>query len=418
MMSASAPAFGVFGRPSIGKSSIVKALTEDESVGIGPWGGTTTEVADHRLEVEGQRLVIFDTPGFEKPKEALAWLAQRAGGADQRREAIARFLASPECQARYPVETQLLRLIMEGAAILYVADDSRRYGPEYEAEMDMLRWTGQVRVGLLNPFGDRQYAENWRLALRQYFDEVLVFNPVEGDFARKLAIFERLGSIKQEYQDAMQRLVEALKRQRDSRREAALHLLAELLSGLATHRVARQAATKAEADQLRQELEAAYSQEMQRLELDAHLGLLHACNYHQLDYARGDLPLPSRLFDVDDPWLEPLRERLPDWMPGSQPSHEARVGPLDGDKCRPCIDLALDRYLFLFASLQKRSHATQGVLEVRDSGKVAGFAKDLAARLSERQQQRLHRSLDLLCRRWPAPGLRDALRPLLILLMQ
>ena len=60
------PRFAVVGRVNKGKSSIVSTLAEDDSVRIDARPGTTTEVREFPVRVDGRTLfVLVDTPGFE-----------------------------------------------------------------------------------------------------------------------------------------------------------------------------------------------------------------------------------------------------------------------------------------------------------------------------------------------------------------
>src|SRR5690606_2833476 len=118
---------------------------------------------------------LVDTPGFQRPGKVLRWLEAHANSADERFAAVKKFVADPECRERFPDEVQLLSPIVNGAAILYVVDGSRPYGPEYEAEMEILRWTGQASMALINPIENENHIESWRQALSQYFKVVKVF---------------------------------------------------------------------------------------------------------------------------------------------------------------------------------------------------------------------------------------------------
>ena len=42
---------------------------------------------------------------------------------------------------KFSAEVELLRPIVNGAGIIYVVDGAVAYGPDYEAEMEILRWT-------------------------------------------------------------------------------------------------------------------------------------------------------------------------------------------------------------------------------------------------------------------------------------
>ena len=77
-MTSDVPRVAVVGRVNKGKSSIVSTLAEDDSVRVDPRPGTTVEVREYPVRVDGEPLfVLVDTPGFEDAPRALAWLRAR-----------------------------------------------------------------------------------------------------------------------------------------------------------------------------------------------------------------------------------------------------------------------------------------------------------------------------------------------------
>ena len=413
-MSDKFPIFGIFGRPSIGKSSIVATLTENDGVGISPWGGTTKEVMDYRLEANSQYALVCDTPGFARPREAFDWLKQRADGAHRRSDAIKLFVQNRDCQRQFPVETALLRLIMDrDAAILYVADDSRRFTPEYEAEMEILRWTGQARMGLINPFDERKYEEDWRLALRQYFDVVKVFNPTVADFEKKVQIFESFCQIKPGTRSGILELIDALRGQRSGRMDESLSILAGMLARICTHSESESAYSHEAAENLQRGLASQYRTAMELAEHNAHIQLLRTYKYRNLEYLIGNLPVPEGLFDINASLLSKVKQRLSILTSSDKPMFEASVGPIGADQCVGYVYPILHRFLFLFHLLQRRTHAVQKGLEISDFSKVEKFADDLTAKLTEKQKRHLRTDLNRLCQQKAVSRLPDSLKPLL-----
>ena len=55
------------GRPNVGKSSLVNALIGEERVLVTPIPGTTRDVVDTAIEVQGRRYVLLDTAGLRRP---------------------------------------------------------------------------------------------------------------------------------------------------------------------------------------------------------------------------------------------------------------------------------------------------------------------------------------------------------------
>ncbi|HEY6598652.1 MAG TPA: GTPase, partial [Pseudomonadales bacterium] len=159
----SLPRFAIVGHPNKGKSSIVATLAEDATVAISPEPGTTTAARAYPMRVDGVTLYeLVDTPGFQRARDVLAWLHAHDRGADARASVVAEFVQHHAADPRYRDECELLRPILAGAGILYVVDGSRPYGPEYEPEMEVLRWTGRPRLALINLIASGDHVEEWR----------------------------------------------------------------------------------------------------------------------------------------------------------------------------------------------------------------------------------------------------------------
>lgn len=194
------PKFAVVGHPNKGKSSIVSTLAFDDSVQISDTPGTTTKNRSFPLKVDGKILYeLFDTPGFQRARRVLAWLKQHDVSADKRHEAVQAFINEHKEDKRFNDEVELLEPIMAGAGIIYVVDGSKPYGEEYEAEMEILRWTGQPSMALINLIDDSNYVEEWKRALDQYFKMVRQFNPIQATFSQHLLLLESIAQLKEEW---------------------------------------------------------------------------------------------------------------------------------------------------------------------------------------------------------------------------
>lgn len=448
------PAFAVVGHPNKGKSSIVSTIAQNDSVAISPRSGTTKEVHNYDIGIGNARFTLIDTPGFQRPTRALAWLQQHAPTADRRRETVQQFINDADCQRQFPEEVMLLKPIMAGAAILYVVDGSRPYGAEYEAEMEILRWTGQASMALINPIENEDHVQSWQQALAQYFKLVRVFNAMQADFEKLVAILEAFSHIREEWRQALADIVAAYRKQRATQLVDSAALLQDLLTELCTYQVSQKVLSESQARALKPILQKKYFDHMRNIEKQHHEALKSMYRYHHLESTIDELPLDENLFDTEkwivwglnrkqltiaatiagaatgavvdvalaghslmlgalgggilgagSAWLG--ADKLAIWRLQGLPlgGYEAIQGPIQN---RNFPYVVLGRFLYLADALRNRTHARREKLEIREG--------DLPARVNrlERQQQaQLHKALDRLRQQKPTEDFTNILQALL-----
>jgi hypothetical protein len=224
------PRFAIVGHPNKGKSSIVATLAEDDAVAISPHPGTTTQSRTYPMRLDGDVLYeLVDTPGFQRARETLAWLQEHDRGAGERATVVAEFVAAHRKDPRFHDECELLAPMVAGAGVLYVVDGSRPYGRQYEAEMEVLRWTGQPRMALINLISSGDHIDAWRAALSQYFSIVRVFDAVRADFAKRIELLRAFGAIEERWAAPLNRAADALVSDRERRKHRAASEIADLL---------------------------------------------------------------------------------------------------------------------------------------------------------------------------------------------
>jgi len=200
MVTTSHPKFAVVGHPNKGKSSIVASLAMDDTVQISDTPGTTTKKRSFPLSVDDKVLYeLFDTPGFQRARQVLAWLEKHDVSAAKRHEVVEQFINAHKNDPKFNDEIELLEPIMEGAGIIYVVDGSKPYGEEYEAEMEILRWTGQPSMALINHIDDTDYSQEWKRALGHYFKMVRTYNPMQATLEQHISILESMAQLKEEW---------------------------------------------------------------------------------------------------------------------------------------------------------------------------------------------------------------------------
>jgi hypothetical protein len=147
---------------------------------------------------------------------------------------VREFLTTHAEDARFHDECELLAPIADGAGILYVVDGSRPYGRRYEAEMEILRWTGRPRMALINLIASGDHVEEWRAALAQYFSIVRVFDAMRANFSKRIELLRAFGAIDEAWAEYLNRAADALVADRERRKRRAASELAELLENVLT----------------------------------------------------------------------------------------------------------------------------------------------------------------------------------------
>ncbi|MBD3223049.1 DUF3482 domain-containing protein, partial [bacterium] len=238
---------------------------------------------------------LVDTPGFQRARAVWQWLREHETTPDQRPELVRRFL-SAHTDREFPDERELLAPVMEGAGILYVVDGSVPFGPEYEPEMEILRWTGQPRLALINPIGEADHVEAWRTALGQFFSVVRVFDAVTADFEKRVELLRAFGQLEDAWRAPLQRAADALIADRRRRREAAARAVAGAMAGMLALTVDRTVAVDQDPEAIKPELVTAYQRRLVELEQRARRAVEDAYDHHDLD--RREAALAA--LDADD----------------------------------------------------------------------------------------------------------------------
>lgn len=287
------PLFAVVGHPNKGKSSVVAALTQDDQVAISPLSGTTRHSQHFRLKMNDTiALELIDTPGFQRAEECLSWLQEDTPALHLRPERVRAFVETFAGSGRFEDEVELLGPIVEGAGIIYVVDGSLPYSPEYETEMEILRWTAQPRLALINPIGGDQFLNQWQNALNQYFSLVRVFNPFTAGFDQHLQVLRAFAELESNPQ-RLDPLIEALRQQREQLLQQAAQLIVERLAQLLHHRIKRPALLDAAFDG-----EEAFNRSLNLIELESQKQLESLFLHHHLSNEQARLQLlPGQLMD-------------------------------------------------------------------------------------------------------------------------
>lgn len=224
------PVFAVVGRPNKGKSSIVATLARDDSVHIAPGAGSTRKARHFPMQVDGETLYeLVDTPGIQRARSVMAWLNEHCSDAASRPEAVRRFVQEHADDPHFRDECEMLQPIVQGAGIIYVVDGSCPFGADYEAEMEILRWTGRPSLAVINPIESDDYIEEWTAGLGQYFRTVRVFDAHRAETRKQLDLLALFGHLDTGWQQPLERAVTILEEERRLQHQTASFLITDLI---------------------------------------------------------------------------------------------------------------------------------------------------------------------------------------------
>ncbi|MBN7798073.1 DUF3482 domain-containing protein [Parahaliea mediterranea] len=301
----SLPSFAVVGRPNKGKSSIVATLARDDSVYIDARAGSTRKARVFPMEVNGETLYqLVDTPGIQRARAVLDWLQAHCVDAAARPRTVRDFVEQHRGDPRFADECELLAPIVAGAGIIYVVDGSVPFGADYEAEMEILRWTGRPSLAVINPIDNDDYAEEWSAGLGQFFRTVRSFDAHRAEHAKQLELLELFGHLDPDWQDALRRAVQVLEDERAGQHHGASLLIADLIVDALGFSTSRRLPEGAPVEPVQQALAASYRRQLAERERRCRRRVEEVYHYHNLQRSEGGLALEdSDLFNVENWYL-------------------------------------------------------------------------------------------------------------------
>ncbi|MFA5653723.1 MAG: GTPase/DUF3482 domain-containing protein [Desulfomonilia bacterium] len=279
--SASVLTFAIVGHPNEGKSSVVSTLTEDDSVRITPIPGETTVCRTFPVVIDGLEIVRFvDTPGFQSPRAALAWLREHEGP-----DMLDSFLKEHCGDPLFSGECELFRPLSQGAGIIYVLDASRPLRSMDRAEMEILRMTGIPRMAVINSKEeDRSFIPQWRDELRKHFNSVRIFNAHRATYAERVALLESLKSIDQEWEPALVPVIRAVREDwRRRMNQTAWHICGMIETCLA-HQISQSYSQGEDLEEIRRKLIGEYQDHIRDVERKTHLEIRRLFKHNIFDY--------------------------------------------------------------------------------------------------------------------------------------
>ena len=280
MMNQEVPEFAIIGHPNEGKSSVVSTLSEDDTVRIGPFPGETTVCQTFPVVVDGKEIIRFvDTPGFQNPRQTLAWMQRYKGPGHGIVEA---FIEAHKDNLDFMDECELLSPIARGAGIIYVVDGSRPLRKVDRIEMEILRLTARPRMAIINAKeGDTQYLDAWKMEFRRQFNAIRRFNAHHATYVERLDLLESLKRVDQDWQPALNLVIEVFKREWDHRVSQTARIILQLLEETLSLTLTGSIKNGKDARDVRVQLEEKHCKKIEIMEKKAHAGI-RKCFKHSI----------------------------------------------------------------------------------------------------------------------------------------
>lgn len=265
----SIPEIAIVGHPNEGKSSVLSTLSEDDSVRVSPTPGETTECRTFPVLIDGEEIIRFiDTPGFQNPRQTLAWM--RAYEGDDRKM-LAEFIRCHTADPSFHDDCALLAPLDKGAGLIFVVDGSRPLRNIDRAEMEILRLTGRPRMAIINcKEDDSGYLEDWQHEFRKHFNSIRLFNANKATYGQRISLLESLKAIDQDQQDVIDRVIKAFIGDWQSRNEQTAALIVTMLKDCLSFRKNINCPPGADEKRLKEKLHAQYTDLVTRKERATH----------------------------------------------------------------------------------------------------------------------------------------------------
>ncbi|MBS0014520.1 MAG: GTPase/DUF3482 domain-containing protein [Desulfobacterales bacterium] len=284
------PVFAVLGHPNEGKSSVVATLAENDAVPVSPTPGETRQCHDYPVFIDEAEIIRFvDTPGFQNPRAAHKWITQNA---DPEQPWIDAFIRAHETDAEFAHECRLLTPLAAGAGVIFVVDGTRPVRTADRLEMDILRLTGAPRMAVINT-KDRKhgdYIEEWKTAARMHFNIIRVFDAQRASFSERMDLLKSLKVIDPDWDEALQRVIDAFETDWHMRLEQAAAIITDLLASVLQYRAKKTVHDASGTEAVEKQLAVEYRRQVADTEKKAHHRIKKRFKHNIFSY---DLPAQS-----------------------------------------------------------------------------------------------------------------------------
>jgi hypothetical protein len=149
--------------------------------------------------------------------------------------------------------------------------------------MEILRWTGQPSMALINLIDETDYVEEWKRALGHYFRMVRVFNPMEANFSQHIALLEGMAQLRVEWTAPVKQSIEIFTAYRKQKISDSAHLVSELIADSLSYVETLTIAGEEASDKEKERVLERYKAHLRKLEEQSHRKIAEIWNHARLE---------------------------------------------------------------------------------------------------------------------------------------
>jgi predicted GTPase len=192
--------FAVIGKANKGKSSIISAVTFDDSIEVADEIGTTTEFKkyEYRDEKTNKPIAIyFDTPGFESAEQIYFYIKKNKTNIPSIKQILEKFIYDYSYDDSLSKDIEILKAIIESDFLVFVVNVSEKFNKNVIGyELEILKELRKRVVIIFNQIDKENYSNEWEKELKKYdLTNIHKIDLLNAKYSNIIDIFKSLYSI-------------------------------------------------------------------------------------------------------------------------------------------------------------------------------------------------------------------------------
>jgi len=193
-----APTFVIVGKPNNGKSSMISALTFNDTVEVSQEVGTTVVRASYSYIRDNKIICSFyDTPGFESAKNIWKYIKNNRENSYGNNRIIRNYIRDNKDEEIKQKDIEILEAILDSDFLIFMVDISERFNKNsIGAELEIINFINKPTLVLFNQKSSKDFSLEWKNELSKYgLNLTHKINPLKMNFTNIMDIYEKLNTI-------------------------------------------------------------------------------------------------------------------------------------------------------------------------------------------------------------------------------